>query len=240
MKYLNLTRMVHGLIVVAALALGSRAMASPIVFKTPVGSLDSAGNPVAAEADFSFADGSLTLVLKNTQSGDQQADQLLTDIFFNLSSTTTGALTAVVGTQIHFDGGSGDVDPLTGNWRLQTGISPFPSEFHLDMLFQQPNLGIVGPNPNPGASLQTGSHNPLYDQQATFTITDKNIFANTTVSGVVFSWGTDACTSITDSNCIGGDPGSGVPEPISLGTVGIGLLALLALRRYLPAMGRGR
>jgi MYXO-CTERM domain-containing protein len=44
---------------------------------------------------------------------------------------------------------------------------------------------------------------------------------------VIFSFGTVACSSLTDSNCIGGDPS--VPEPISVLSVGTGLLALLGL-----------
>ena len=149
-------------IFITSLVAGTAAQAGPMLFATPSNSSVAGGN-VSAEAEFTFSASTLTLVLRNKQEGITNAGQLLTDIFFSLSDVDTASLTAVTGTQIRLDGGSGAVNPLVSNWRLQTGIAPFAAGFHLDMLFQQPNLGIIGPNPNPNSSLTGSSHNPLYD-----------------------------------------------------------------------------
>ena len=223
-------------LLLCAFASGIAAQASPIVFLTPSGSA-TGGRSVSAEADFSLSNGVLTLVLKNSQSGMVDAGQLLTDIFFVLDGVDSANLTAVTGTQIHLDGKTGDVDPLNNNWILQTGVEPFENAFHLDMLNHQPNLGILGPSPNPNSSLKNGPHNPLYDQQAVFTIKSPEISENTNISGVVFSFGTTACSE-NSSNCIAAIPQTHpgpqtdpVPEPVALFSAGSGLLVVAGFAR---------
>jgi hypothetical protein len=68
-------------------------------------------------------------------------------------------------------------------------------------------------------------HNPFLNQSATFTITAPNVTAATTITGVVFSFGTTEGAVLI--------PGALVPEPSSLvlGSVGLGLVGSIGLYR---------
>jgi hypothetical protein len=164
-------------------------------------------------------------------------------MFFNLGSLnlTGTSLTNIAGTQVIVaaDGTTtaGSAVPLA-NWDLEFGTGAFPTEFHLnDLGGGQPKLAIIGP-PTAGVySSANGSiagnsaHNPFFEQTATFTITNAAITTNTSISGVVFSFGTTAGDNY-GGTCAPGACGSPtIPEPITSGLVGSGLIGLFFLRR---------
>ena len=69
----------------ALLLFAPRADALIIVYATPAGSVDSAGDPVSARADVSTTGSVLTITLTNLQSNPKDAGQLLSDFGFTLS-----------------------------------------------------------------------------------------------------------------------------------------------------------
>ena len=84
----------------ALLLFAPRADALIIVYATPAGSVDSAGDPVSARADVSTTGSVLTITLTNLQSNPQAAGQLLSDFGFTLAlyDYTTGTSSPFGGT----------------------------------------------------------------------------------------------------------------------------------------------
>jgi hypothetical protein len=91
-----------------------------------------------------------------------------------------------------------------------------------------PGAGGIYSNAN-GSIAGNDPHNPFLNQSATFTLNITGVTTNTTVSNVLFSFGT-----VSGNNVPGGGNNSTVPEPVSLSLVGGGLLALGLLRKRLP------
>jgi len=98
---------------------------------------------------------------------------------------------------------------------------------------------IIGPGPYTNANgsvAGNGPHNPFLNQTATFTLSGTGINANTVVSDVVFSFGTQFGTDVGGT---AGPGGGTVPEPSSylLSSIAFGALAVFARikRRRAPA-----
>lgn len=207
------------------------------IFMTGAGATDTAGDPVSAKADFSLSGTTLTITLWNTQSGQKDAGQLLTDLFFGLSSAGTPSLSTQTGDLISIakNGTVTDQGSSTLGWGFGSETVNSVNGFELCVICggsvkasATPSEGILGPSPSGNGSINGNKpHNPFVNGMATFTIT--GVGAGTTVGDVMFSFGTKAGDNVP------GSP-SPVPEPASLMLFGTGLIGLGAgLHRRLKA-----
>jgi hypothetical protein len=213
-----------------------------ITFSTPAGSTVGDG-AVSAQAIFDFSDGSVTITLSDLLANPTSAGQLVSDLEFVLNGVTTDAtLESSSAQQVTVDqngiptfGSKG----LTG-WALGTfgnglilcvicpnGVtaSATPSQ----EIIGAPDAGGNYSNAN-GSIAGNQPHNPFLSEAATFTITNSAITPNTTVSDVVFSFGTNFGG---ENTTVGGGTGQGgeVPEPATFGLLTAGLLGFGLLRR---------
>ena len=218
------------------LVLAVAAHAGSFTFQTAAGATESGGNPVSASASVTTGAGTVTITLFNLLVNPTTVAQNISDLDFSLSGTTAlGSLGSSSGQEVTvaangtFTTGSTVAtgwalsSPSTGSYLLNvlgTAIGPGHT------ILGAPGAG--GTYSNAGGSIAGNDpHNPFLNQSATFTLNITGVTANTTVSNVVFSFGTAA-----GDNVPGG--GSSVPEPVSLSLVGGGLLALGLLRKRLP------
>jgi hypothetical protein len=220
---------------VAGVAVMAAAFTTPAAraqtFTTPDGATDTAGEPVSASATFVVTANTITITLTNLQADPNSVGQNISDLFFSTAvagDLTGSTLSSASGQQLTVKSGGGftldgTVD-LNGPWA-------YNGSGHLDDLTNQfPNYTIIGPpgsDPTTaysGASFTADHHNPYVNQTATFTITGSNITAGTTITDVVFSFGTES-----------GDNVAAVPEPSTMAIAGLGTLGFMGygLRRRL-------
>lgn len=213
-----------------ALCVGS---ASATIVYTATGN-ETGGNPIHAEAIFSFGSGTLTITLKNLEAGNTTVAQNISDLEFALSVGGTTNYTGSSATTIDCSTGTciPNATPIATGWGFGTDGGNLiiciicPGSATLTVAQSgQPSHTIIGPSPVAAGSILTGSHNPFLDQVATFTFTNSLFTANTTLSSVIFSFGTAAGDNV---------PGTfQSPEPLSLLLTGAGLAAVGLLRRRL-------
>ena len=227
--------------VLTALTFSLVAGASTISFQTSGGALSSTGQPVSASATVTTgAGGSVTVTLSDLLANPTDAGQLVSDFFFNLSTAPTTSLsgtTTPTGSLIAIDGNG---IATTSNVAIASwGLTSSGSTVHLDSLTGGPSQTIIGPggpggvytNAN-GSIAGNGPHNPFLSGSATFTFTVAGVTTNTTVSNPVFSFGTVAGDNVP--GCVVGAAScnsSTVPEPVTSGLVGLGLISLFFVRR---------
>jgi hypothetical protein len=156
------------------------------------------------------------------------AAQLLSDFFFNLSVTPTTVLTGTtvptIASLINIS--STGVVTSSATALAGWGLSSSGATVHLDSLVGGGSQTIIGPGPYTAANGSidgNAGHNPFINQTATFNFAVGGVNAGTTVSGAVFSFGTVSGNNVT------GIPS--IPEPITSGLVGTGLISLFFLRR---------
>jgi hypothetical protein len=210
------------------LSVAGVAGAETINLSTPVGSVDSAGDPVSATAVVMTGDGTVTVTLQNLLVNQKDVGQNISDIGFQLSSGTTATL----------DSSSGKERTVAADGTFSTGVSSVSTGWGLDAtttgLIHLNVLGtptapihtIIGePNgtySNANASIAgNGPHNPFLSGIVTFNLTVAGVTADTTLSNAFFSFGTTP-----------GDNVTAVPLPSSAlgGAAVLGLAALGAAR----------
>ena len=213
------------IITCAAVSCVSVAYADLFTFSTPAGAT-AGGQPVNATVNFTTTNAVVIVDITNNQANPTSIIQAISDLSFDLSSGTSGSLQLSAGGErsIHSDG------TLTNGSVVGTGwaLSNVGSTYHLNVLGTPigPAHLLIGPpdinsnlysNAN-GSIAGNGPHNPFLAENATFFITDRGITADTQVSNVVFSFGTEAGTNVPGINV----PDSGATVAL-LGLVLIGL-----------------
>lgn len=234
----RMTKNLKRIVLMGLMAAASTAQAS-LVFVTPAGST-AGGQPVNAQATFTFGTNSLQIVLQNFQANPTSIVQALSDLEFVINGTTSASsLTSSSGTErtIASNGTFSDGATVSTGWVFSSGG---PSQFLLDVLSGPGHAGpahlVIGPpdgsnvysNAN-GSIAGNGPHNPVLANTATFNLSLTGVTSNTTISSVLFSFGT------TPNDVTAEVPGtplpSPAPEPTSLALLGIGALAAAAIRR---------
>jgi hypothetical protein len=234
----------------AVLAFSVVASASTITFVTPIGSTTS--GPVDAQATFTTGTNSLLITLSNLQANPTDVGQLLSDLDFTLSGgVTSGTLSSSSAQEITVNSTTGTFtlgNTVSTGWGLNNNVNVggLTSALQLTLLggfISPPDHLIIGP-PTGGlysnANSSIGTHNPQLNGSATFNLTfapSAGVTENTTITGATFSFGTTV-GSDEISGCVGTIGVAGchptnppVPEPVTSGLVGTGLISLFFLRR---------
>jgi hypothetical protein len=187
-----------------AIVLSPSASANVYTFTTPPGAT-SQGQPVSAEAIFTTASNTVTLQLINLLANPRSVSSLISDIFFTAEGLTSGTgfySPAASYITVSPGGGTAGGSLNPNSWQLTSGSGTY----HLNVLCGHPCSTpqglIIGPGPydNANASITgpahgrfpLGQHNPFIDQTATFTLALTGATAQTVISNVVFSFGTEA------------------------------------------------
>jgi hypothetical protein len=197
-------------------------------YVTPNNSKDSGGNPENAEADITTGNGTITITLKNLQANPTDVAQSLTDLFVtvgNGGSLTGSTLSSSAGQELTVNSGGTFTlgSTVAAGWVYSTSSSTQLLLNDLGAGGAGPAHSILGgPDGGNGYSAANGSiagnnaHNPFLNQSASFTIGAPGVTSTTSITGVIFSFGT-----VSGDNIVG--TRAAVPEPTSLALMGIGL-----------------
>lgn len=205
------------LILAAILAVALMAApASAVTFTVT----DGAGDPVSASAIFVFSTDTVTVELTNTLTNIKNAGQVLSDLFFSVSTgQTVGSITSSSGTLRIINAGNTFTNDGSGSagW---TFSSTAGGTFHLDGLNDAqfvPSHTIIPDQTSyaTNASIAgNGPHNPFLYGPVDFVLSIPGVTELTTATNVVFSFGTKPST---------------VPIPPTALLLGTGLLGLVGL-----------
>jgi hypothetical protein len=186
----------------------------------------------------------LQITLTDNLANPKSVGQLISDLQFSLSGVTGLSLSSMSSAGITIDGNHTSTTDTTVNSGWIEGA--YGSGFLLCVICAEsfpkddaPAELIIGPGPytNANGSIAGNSpHNPFLNQTATFILSGTGITSSTSVSNVVFSFGTQFGSDVTGTPSGGGVTlGAGpVPEPGSatLAAGALGILALVLRRRH--------
>jgi hypothetical protein len=211
---------------------------------TYTGNGTGADGDLAAKAIFTTGDGVITVVLSNELAADvvRSSGQAVSDITFTLSNDagTLGTQTAAgqfgnvsgnptpgVVTYVATDDQTGDTTPI--RWFSGTNAGVSGATVTLETIGGgQPSQMIAPFIADGGRYTNANAGEVNFDSYvigpATFTLALSGVTANTTVTGVTFSFGTGPNTFVPGSS-------TAVPEPSSLILAGIGGFCLISIVR---------
>lgn len=204
-------------ILISTAAVAFSAPAHALLF-TANGS--NADGTLVGTADITVGNGSLTVVLTDTGTGQVSSGQTISDVTFNVSGITGISNFTQSGSLININD-NGTETPIAGSpthWASTLVVT----NVHLTTLTGgQPFDLIVGANPNQNNGFD--NFNPYIDQTATFTLACTGCTTSSNIFGVSLSFGTEGFV-------VDADPTVAVPElstwaMMLLGFAGVGLLA---------------
>ena len=201
--------------------------ASMITFSTPTGAnID--GELVDAEVTLTTSADTVDIELRNLLGDPTSVKQVITGIFFELSTgETVGTVTSIAGEQRDIAGDGSYTDLGIGNsgWTATTS----GSEILVDILNfpGQPKSGVVGP-PNGGTDnydnangsiAGNGSHNPFFAETANISVNVPGVTMDSRVRAVTFQFNTTPGDNIR------------VPEPSAASLLLASIVGLIGMSR---------
>ena len=218
-----------------AISVAATAHANVINVFTPQGASNGQGDPVRASATFTTGTGFCTISVSDLLPNPTSVGQLVSGISFSLApSLTSGTLGANSGTEItvasdnSFKLGSA----VSTGWGLTTASGLFQLSA-LGAATTPSHLIIGGPGPGLHYASANGSiagnkaHNAFLAGVATFTLNIPGMTPSTSVTGVNFSFGTEAGDNVPGVN----NPNTPVPDaPSTVLLLGAALSALRVFR----------
>lgn len=224
--------------------------AGAVTFGTPVGS-STVDGPVNATATFTLGTNSLTITLTDLLANPTSDGQLISAISFNVigalgpaSLTTSSGLLSSVNTSTNLYSAGVLTTPLT-HWGFVSGVLTA-------LTGGQPNSLIIGPDSAGGfahagvydnANPSVSNHNPVVLGSATFVISMLGVNPLSTISNVVFQFGTDTGSRLVTGVCELGCPSTSLsetplPGALPLFASGLGALGLFGWRRKRKSAAR--
>ena len=211
----------------------STAKADFATFTTSAG-LMSGGQPIDASVDITTGSGFITVTLHNLEANPTSVAQNLSGLLLTFDSNVgASSLTSSSGQEVTVTSKSKGGFVLGGTvstgWSLS---SPLSTTLFLNVLGTAagPEHTIIGaPGTGPeyshanGSIVGNGPHNPFLYESATFNISAASVTPGTEITGAQFSFGTTA-----GNNAVGIP--RAVPEPASLGLIGMGLASTGVVR----------
>ena len=192
------------------------------------------GQPVSASAHFVTGTNSVQVTITNLQGNPVSVINAVSDIFF---TATQGGVPLVSGGGFYTPSANyisianGTATPAAApanNWLLTSNSGVY----HLDALCGPPSQCggpsglIIGPGPytsTNGSINGNKPHNPFIDQTATFTLALLGATAQTVISNVIFSFGTN---------------GAVIPIPAAVWLFISGLIGLIGIARRTQGVNR--
>jgi hypothetical protein len=219
----------------AALVLSGNSALASISYMTAAGAHDSNGS-VDASASFTVGNGTVTVTLTDLLENPISSGQALSGVEFTVSGATSMAtLASSSGVTSTITPGSGAYTPgvLTSpldHWSANNGANlatvGIGGGKPYDLIVGPDSAGsITGAGTYSNANNGFSQFNPYVLGSATFTVDISGVTSNSTLSGVVFEFGT---TPETVASVAVPTPYSPVPEPGVAGVL-VGCLNLLPL-----------
>jgi hypothetical protein len=246
-RFRTIVRAAGGWKLVAALFAASVIGAAPasvqagsVTYVTPTGS-STTGGSVDAQAVFTFGTNEVEITLTNLFKNPTADSQLISALTFDVSGVTgSGSLTTTNSGKISTISAGGSFTAGVSDSLTRWDASKSGTSIDLTTLSGgKPNRLIIGPDDNGGFDPTTGKytkanssiiqHNPSVLGSATFDITIAGVTSSSSLSNVVFQFGTTA-----GSNLVDGVKLSSVPEPSSI------VMALISLTAVTGVVVRGR
>jgi len=199
------------------------------------------GNPYNVTATITQSGSQLTLTLTNNLAGQNDVGQSISGFQFHIAGFSGTGFSGFSGTgrEGNFNGATNEWDDVGGSssadaltWALSNQgagtfkvLAPFPKETIAGVPSASDGNSFNYGSAN--ASLQTGSHNPIVSNSATFVFTVTGLPDGAVFDNIVLFLGTGP----EQVNCTDCNP-PGVPEPASMFLLGTGLLgAAASIRR---------
>jgi hypothetical protein len=178
------------------------ASANTFTFQTAPGATEAGGNPVDATVTFLTSANTLNITLTDLLANPKTVAQLLSDLTFavTIGNPATASLTSSSGVErtVASNGSYTDGPAVAAGWVLS---NPSAGLLHLDDLAGTGHAGpahtiIGGPDLSNTYSAANnsiagnGPHNPFLANSATFVLNVPGMTVDSTISRVVFSFGT--------------------------------------------------